>query len=317
MAYQLVADIGGTNARFAICDKGSTILQNVQVFHCAQFESPIEAIDAYLSTIKLSVEAACLAVAGPVDPKEDFVKLTNNTWGFSRNQLAKRFNLNHLSCINDFAAAATATTVVDKNDLFFLSENTQFDRTQQSCILGPGTGLGVAGILPHQTKNLIVSSEGGNRSFSPENELEDHILQFLRAERKVVSCETLLSGAGLVNIYRGVCSYHKQTPVHSESASISEAAFENDTMAHATLQAFFEILGSFSGDCALTFGAIGGVYIGGGIAPRFPEALLQSKFRERFENKLHYESYLRKIPVAIVMHSYPGLLGAAAHLKSI
>lgn len=317
MAQQLVADIGGTNARFATCDEGSTDLENVQTLCCSHFDSPIAAIEAYLSTIELSVKVVCLAVAGPVHQAEDFVKLTNNTWGFSQNQLAQKFNIGRLICINDFVAAAMATTVMPEEALFFLSEDTRFDLTQQRCILGPGTGLGVAGMLPHQGKTLVLSTEGGNRSFSPENKLEDYILHFLRSEMQAVSCEVLLSGGGLVNIYRALCSYHKQTPDHSKSAEISTAAFEGDKMAHKTLQTFFEILGSVAGDCALTFGATGGVYIGGGIAPRFSEALLQSKFRERFESKLHYKSYLEKIPTAIVMHPYPGLLGAAAYLKSI
>lgn len=317
MAQQLVADIGGTNARFATCDEGSTALENVQTLRCSQFDSPIAAIESYLATVELSVEAACLAVAGPVHQAEDFVKLTNNTWGFSQNQLAEKFSIGRLICINDFVAAAMATTVMPEEALFFLSQNNRFDLTQQRCILGPGTGLGVAGMLPHRGKTLVLSTEGGNRSFSPENKLEDYILYFLRSEMQGVSCEVLLSGGGLVNIYRALCSYHEQTPHHSKSAEISTAAFEGDKVAHETLHTFFEILGSFAGDCALTFGATGGVYIGGGIAPRFSETLLQSKFRERFESKLNYKPYLKKIPTAIIMHPYPGLLGAAAYLKSI
>ena len=317
MAYQLVADIGGTNARFALCTKGSTDLQTIQTFYCAQFDSPIAAVSEYLSANDVSVESACLAVAGPVDETEDRVKLTNNPWSFSRKQLASQINAGHLIVINDFVAAAMATTVIHSDDLFFLSDNQRFDLKQQRCILGPGTGLGVAGMLPHKGKTLVLSTEGGNRSFSPENETEDYILQFLRAELQVVSCEALLSGNGLVNIYRALCNYHKQTAHHSKADEISTAAFENDDMAHKALQTFFEILGGVAGDCALTLGATGGVYIGGGIAQKFPEALLKSNFRERFENKLNYRSYLKKIPTAIVMHQYAGLLGAAAYLNSM
>lgn len=315
--HQLVADIGGTHARFALCTKSSTALENIQVLNCKEYTSPVDAIEQYLRATNATIEAACLAVAGPVNRTEDFVKLTNSPWAFSQNQLANHFNISRLVCINDFTAAAMATTVIDPDDLFFLSDNTRLDLAQQRCILGPGTGLGVAGMLPYQGKTLVLSTEGGNRSFSPENEIEDHILQFLRRELRVVSCEALLSGNGLVNIYRGMCSYHEQTPTHSMPAAISEAAFKDDAMAHKTLQTFFEILGSFAGDCALTLGATGGVYIGGGIAPRFSEALQQSKFRERFENKLNYRFYLEKIPTAIVTHPYPGLLGGAAYLDSV
>ena len=317
MAYQLVADIGGTNARFALCEEGSTDLQNIHAFHCAQFDSPIEAILKYLSTNGVSVNAACLAVAGPVNETEDRVKLTNNPWLFSRNHLASQINCSRLIIVNDFVAAAMATTVIQPDDLFFLSDGLQFDLKQQRCILGPGTGLGVAGMLPYKGKTLVLSTEGGNRSFSPENEIEDYILHFLRAELHVVSCEALLSGNGLVNIYRALCSYHNQTADYSKADEISTAAFKNDDISHQALQIFFEVLGGVAGDCALTLGATGGVYIGGGIAPKFSEALLKSNFRERFENKLNYRFYLKKIPTAIVMHKYAGLLGSAAYLNSM
>ena len=314
MAHQLVADIGGTNARFALCDKGSTVLQNIQVLSCTQFDSPIEAIESYLSTGNTSVESICMAVAGPVDKTDDVITFSNNPWSFSQKQLANHFGSRRLIAVNDFAAAAMATTTIPPDDLFFLSKGLRFDLEQQRCILGPGTGLGVAGILPHQGKTLVLSTEGGNRSFSPETEIEDYILQFLRSELQTVSSEVLLSGNGLVNIYRALCSYHKKTARHSRTDDISAEAFNNDEMAYQSLQTFFEMLGSFAGDCALTLGATGGVYIGGGIAPRFPQALLQSKFRKRFEAKLNYKHYLEKIPTAIVMHQYPGLLGAALYL---
>ena len=313
--HQLVADIGGTNARFALCAEGSTKLKNVQVLDCKEYASPVDAIEHYLESTNVTLGAACLAVAGPVKKAMDQVNMTNNPWFFSQSQLVQRFNLSRLVCVNDFVAAATATTVIDSDALFFLSENNHFDRTQQRCILGPGTGLGVAAMLPHQGKTLVLSTEGGNRSFAPENELEDYIVHFLRSEIQPVSCEALLSGNGLVNIYRALCSREQQTPDHSKPATVSTAALEGDPMAQKTLQTFFEILGSVAGNCALTFGATGGVYIGGGIAPRFSEALSKSKFRERFESKLNYKHYLKKIPTAIVMHPYAGLLGAAAYLK--
>lgn len=315
--YQLVADIGGTNARFAIRREGSTDLKNIETLLCENFESPTEAIRQYLSDKHLTVRTACLAVAGLVDEASDTVALTNNTWKFSRRQLINQLDLERLVVINDFVAAAMATTVAEGDDLFPLSNNTEFDLGQQRCILGPGTGLGVAGILTCEGKTCIVSSEGGNRSFSPESELEDHILNLLRARQAPVSSERLLSGGGLVAIYEGVCGYFETPARLSTPGSISNAAFQKDEMAHKALHTFFELLGSFAGDCALTFDATGGVYIGGGIVPRFPEALLQSRFTERFENKLHYETYLKKIPIAIMMHPCPGLLGAAAYLDGI
>lgn len=317
MAHQLLADIGGTNARFAICERGSTTLQNIRSFYCTQFESPIEAISHYLATENVTVDSACLAVAGPVNDAEDVVTFSNNPWSFSRRELANYLHKGRLVVINDFVAAATATTALQPDDLFFLSDGLRFDLSQQRCILGPGTGLGVAGMVHCKGKTLVLSTEGGNRSFSPENEIEDYILQFLRAELQRVSCEALLSGNGLVNIYRAICCYNNQTACYRKADDISTAAFKNDDLAHRALQTFFEILGSVAGDCALTLGATGGVYIGGGIAPKFSEALLKSNFRDRFENKLNYRFYLKRIPTAIVMHKNAGLLGAAVYLNGI
>ena len=178
---RLVADIGGTNARFALCNKGSIDLENIRVFRCEQYPSPADAIKQYLAETNTSIETACLAVAGPVNEAEDSVRLTNNPWAFSKHLLAEQLGIRRLIAINDFVAAAMATTVIGSDDLFPLSPKTAFDLQQQRCILGPGTGLGVAGILPYQGKTLVVSTEGGNRSFAPDNEVEDYILHFLRA----------------------------------------------------------------------------------------------------------------------------------------
>ena len=135
---------------------------------------------------------------------------------------------------------------------------------------------------------------------------------------QIVSCEELLSGRGLVNIYRAICSYQQREVKYSEAKDISGAAAsdKNDATTSETMQVFFEILGSVAGDYALSFGATGGIYIGGGIAPKFSEALQKSKFRERFESKLNYKSYLEKIPSAILMHPNAGLLGASAYLTN-
>ncbi len=315
MSFQLVADIGGTNARFAVIETGTFELKNIQTLQCESFGSPLQAINHYLASNDIKVTDACLAVACPVSG--DTVKLTNNHWQFSRERLAHSLGLQSLVAINDFTAAAMATTVVTDNDLFYLSDELHFDLNQQRCILGPGTGLGVAGMLSYQGKTLVLSTEGGHRSFSPETEIEDYILQFLRAELSIVSCEELLSGRGILNIYRAVCSYQQENVLYSDVKSIAGAALENNQVALKTLNTFFEILGSVAGDFALSMGAIGGVYIGGGIAPRYAELLKQSRFRERFENKLNYQKYLRKIPTAIVTHEQAGLLGAAAYLTYV
>lgn len=315
MSYRLVADIGGTNARFALVKKDSSELESIQTLQCESFGSPLQAINHYLSQHDCEISQACLAVACPVN--HDEVKLTNNHWQFSRSHMKQQLELDELAVINDFTAAAMSTTVVKDAELEFLSSTTHFDCNKQRCIIGPGTGLGVAGMLSYQGRTLVMSTEGGHRSYAPENELEDFILSFLRKELGIVSCEELLSGRGLVNIYRALCSFHQKPAQFSDAESIGTAANDGDEMAVAALNQFFETLGSVAGDYALGLGAVGGVYIGGGIAPRFANVLKQSRFRERFENKLNYQSYLRDIATAIVMHPQPGLLGAAAYLDNL
>ncbi len=315
MTYHLVADIGGTNARFALVESESTELRHIHTLQCENFGSPLQAINHYLSQVEQRIESVCLALACPVSG--DKIKLNNNHWSFSKTQLAKSLGIDRLVVINDFTAAAMATTVLADDDLCQLQPGLEFNRNEQRCIVGPGTGLGVAGMLPHQGKTLVLSTEGGHRSFSPENEIEDYILQYLRSELGIVSCEELLSGRGMVNIYRAICSFHQQSVQFSDAVQIGEAAANNDEMAQRSLNQFFEILGSVAGDFALSLGATGGVYIGGGIAPRFAEQLKAGAFRQRFENKLNYQKYLRKIPTAIVTHEQPGLLGAAAYLINL
>ncbi|WMS89256.1 glucokinase [Pleionea litopenaei] len=311
----LVADIGGTNARFALVEAGSSVLSHIHTLQCESFGSPLQAIHHYLSQVSTQVSAACLALACPVSADE--IKLTNNHWQFSRQALQQGLGINQLVAINDFTAAAMATTVVADRDLRFLSKGLSFDTQRQRAIIGPGTGLGVAGMLPHQGRTLVLSTEGGHRSFAPENEVEDYILQYLRAELGVVSCEELLSGRGLVNIYRALCSFENQPLLHADAESIGNAAQSGDAMADRALEQFFEILGSVAGDYALSLGATGGVYIGGGIPPRFSDRIANSNFRSRFENKLNFEHYLRDIATAIVVHPQPGLLGAAAYLSQL
>ncbi|NVJ48838.1 MAG: glucokinase [Gammaproteobacteria bacterium] len=313
MTTQLVADIGGTNARFALVTPESGIPEQVQTLQCENFGSPLQAIHHYLSQVNTQVAAACLAVACPVNGDE--IRLTNNHWSFSKSQLQNGLGIVHLEVINDFTAAAMATTVVAGNDLCHLAPELAFDLTQQRAIIGPGTGLGVAGMLPVDGATLVLSTEGGHQSFAPENEVEDYILQYLRSELAVVSREELLSGRGLVNIHRALCSYHQQPLLFSDAESIGQAALSGDAMAKTTLEQFFEILGSVAGDCALSLGATGGVYIGGGIPPRFSSQIKRSGFRRRFENKLNFKHYLSGIATAIVMHPQPGLLGAAAYLS--
>lgn len=315
MSFHLLADIGGTNARFSVVEPGTTELQHIQTFQCENFGSPLQAINHYLSQISVNIEQACLALACPV--ANDAVKLTNNHWQFSQKQLAQSLGVSRLIAINDFTAAAMATTVLQETDLCHLKSGSVFNAQLQRCIVGPGTGLGVAAMLPEQQRTHVLSTEGGHRSFSPENDIEDYILQFLRNELGIVSCEELLSGRGLVNIYRAICSYHNKPVHYSDAEEIGNAALNDDEIALVSLNQFFSTLGSIAGDFALSLGATGGVYIGGGIAPRFSELLLASDFRQRFENKLNYQKYLKKIPTAIVMHPQPGLLGAAAYLINV
>lgn len=302
----LVADIGGSNARFACYNTKQNQLSDVEVFHCNDYDHAIDAIDAYLSN-KDKPSYACFAVAAPI--MGDEVKWINNNWHFSIQALQKHYQFKHLNIINDFDAIAYSILALTKNDFIQIGAQTPVENGPIS-ILGPGTGFGNAVLLP-QSKT-VISSQGGHSGFAPASELEFDIFRWAQQKSIGLSRENFVSGMGIVNTYHALCDIHKDKAIYHEAADITDKALsvQADKLCKLTLEVFCSFLGNIAGDQALSAGATGGVYIAGGITKRFIPFVEQSAFRPRFENKGLISHYVKAIPTYVLSSEHPGLLGA-------
>ncbi len=310
----LIGDIGGTNARFALAAaKGESFSQELTLA-CADYETAEDAMADYLSTTGTASPAViCLAVAGPVINQS--VRFTNNHWSINARELNERFPAAHIRLLNDFEAIAYSLPQLAGDDLVTIGLKQEKLRVKDEftvAVLGPGTGLGVAGLLARGGHHYAVVSEGGHVGFAPENQMQFEVLRKLRERFERVSDERLLCGPGLENIYWAIRRIHGQRGGRKKAVEIFRAAFDNSDI-HATeaLNLFYEALGQAAGNIALSLGAHDGVYIGGGILKRYPDLLKTSAFRSGFENKGRYRSLMENIPTMLITHSQPGLLGAS------
>ncbi len=308
----LIGDIGGTNARFALANPDKTGFHSVLELQCADFPTADDAIKHYLREIDASSpDAVCLAAAGPV--VDDHVHVTNNHWDISAAETRADFGIESVHLLNDFAAIAYSIPFLDDDDVLNIGPHDQrrlpLGRFNVG-ILGPGTGLGVAGLCRRSGVLVPVTGEGGHVGFAPETVLQIEILEFLRDKYDRVSAERLIAGSGLVNIYQALSTL-RGAKGRSRTAAEIFAERSDGNIAAEAVDVFFELLGQVAGDLALTLGAEDGVYIAGGIAKRYPELLGVSRFRSAFENKGRHRSLLERIPTRLIMHDQPGLLGAA------
>ncbi len=327
----LVADIGGTNARFALTDLAApnVELHEAQSLRNADFASMQHAVEHYLQSIHARPKHAALAVACPVGSDE--IRLTNRAWSFSRRELQRTLGLDELRMINDFGAVAWAVPSLERDSLVTLHGDPAAPLRGPISVLGPGTGLGVALLVgSHEHGWHAVETEGGHTSFAPIGDEERAISAWLTAQHGRTSTERLLCGKGLSEIdvvLRGasaVLPSHLPAPGDTsllrpalrEPADVVAAALEgHDLAARQTLARFCAVLGSVAGDCALIHGART-VVIAGGIVPRFIPFLRSSAFRERFLAKGRMATLLESVPIHVITHPHPGLLGAATALRS-
>ncbi|MFF5263868.1 glucokinase [Actinomadura viridis] len=309
----LVADIGGTNARFALIEGPGERPGRVRSLPTREHAALAEAAAAYLAEEEARPGAACLAVAGPVSAGR--YRLTNAGWApGTAEQVRGSLGLPVLRIVNDFEALAMALPYLAGDDLRPVGGAAPPvpDGTERLAVLGPGTGLGVAGLLPLDGRWIPLPGEGGHVDVPAATDREIEVLRLLRAEPDVGSAEHLLSGSGLVRLHRLLGVIHGVRVEPLTAARI--CAMDGDPLCAETIEVFCALLGSFAGNAALTLGARGGVYLGGGILPRIAGALDRSDFRSRFESKPPVEDYLRAIPTALIVHPGPALVGAAAFL---
>lgn len=309
----LVADIGGTNARFGVSRGMSHALDHIETLSVQDFPTIEGAVDRYVTQLgKDRPRAACFAVA--CHARDDTVTLTNSPWRFSKRAFAARFGFDRFAVANDFEALAACVPLLQSSQLEVVRSGTILPRDQK-LVIGPGTGLGVAGLAPAGEDDwAVISGDGGHIAFGPGNPREDRLLCDLRKRFGRVSAERLLSGDGLVNIYRFLALDSTGREVEKSAVEITQRAVEgSDPLAIETALLFLELLGAVAGDLALVFGARGGVYIGGGITPRLKPLLLQSRLVPRFLEKGRVSDLITPVPIYIIIEKRAGLIGARAH----
>jgi len=317
----LVADIGGTNARFALARRGSAArpeLADILQVATAEYPSLKDAAEAYLQRCGgPRPQRAVLAVASAVTG--DAIKITNNPWAFSIRELGADLGLS-LDVINDFTAMALVLPVLEAGDLLAIGEvpmREPFDARRSYAVVGPGTGLGVGGVIVEQGRGIVIQSEGGHVGFSPGTPYELELLRVLQPRFGRVSAERLISGTGLVNLHDAVRAVEGLDAAPLTPEQISEqAAADADGVCARTLQVFAELLGAFAGDVALAFGAWDGVFLPGGVTQKLLPWIAAGGFRRRFDDKGRHGAILRKIPTQVITHPQAGLLGTAVQACS-
>lgn len=312
----LVADIGGTNARFALATGYDALshqftISHISIFPSSDFETFEKAIAAFLDTIsEYQISRACLAVAGPI--LGDDVSLTNLGWQFNVHNLKAQFGFDELKVINDFAAFAYAAPFLNTTDNVVIKEGNANPQGNVA-VFGPGTGFGAASLVRAQGANSVLSCEAGHISLAAVTELDKDLIDALQAAHGHVSVETVFSGPGIANLYQAFAKIEGKDVESWDAAQIALAAAEQSCMlAEKTLDQFCDWIGSVAGDLALTFGARGGVYIGGGILPRMLPRLVQSEFNKRFVAKGIMSHFNEDIPVTLVCQDNIPFIGAAA-----
>ncbi|MFC3034089.1 glucokinase [Pseudoalteromonas fenneropenaei] len=312
----LVADIGGTNARFAIATQfdahsNTFTIEHLRIYPSADFNAFEAAISKYLDELPIPQPTrACLAVAGPI--KSQQVYLTNLGWHFNAETVQQQFGFDTLLVINDFAAFAYAAPYLDGSKNLNIKPG-QAQAAANIAVMGPGTGFGAACLVRDINGTAVMSCEAGHISLAPVTELDRQLLAVLKANNQHVSVETVFSGPGLVRLYRAMAEVKGKPAQDLTAAQIAESATSCE-ICDATLNHFCDWMGSVAGDLALTFGALGGVYIGGGILPRMTERLLHSRFIDRFSEKGLMSQYTKQIPVTLVTQENIPFIGAAACL---
>lgn len=314
----LVADIGGTNARFAIAT--SVGLQKIATLAVAHYDHCADAIEGYLRHAGVSerdLDGACLAVASPVGKGE--IRFTNSPWRFTRESLVDRFRFSRLHVINDFEALALQVPHCSTAALQTLRSSGAHPNSAR-VVLGPGTGLGVAGLIPivgadGSRRWQAVPGEGGHVAFAPADEFEVELLRYLQTVHGRVSIERIASGPGLTELYQFLCRREGASPLDGHPEAISQRALAGtDSRSLVSVRRFLAVVGGFAGDTALMFGAVGGVYLGGGILPKLLPVVSDSDFFVRFNAKGRYESWVEQIPIHVITDDTAALRGAAVAL---
>jgi glucokinase len=310
---RLLADIGATHARFSL-EAAPGVLRSVEVLRCDDYSGIVPLLHAYLARHPgTRITHAAFALANPISG--DLIRMTNRDWQFSTDVVRRELGLQTLLIVNDFTALAMALPGLKREDLLQIGGGEPQPQAVAG-VLGPGTGLGVSGVIPTVDGFVTLGSEGGHVNFAPADEREFAILQYAWREWQHVSNERLISGPGLELIFRALAQRNGVQVAQRSAAEIVSGALEaKDALCLEALETFAGMLGGAAANLAVTLGAFGGIFIGGGIVPRIAEWFATSPFRVRFEAKGRFTDYLAQIPTYVIMTPNPALFGVATILS--
>ncbi len=318
----LAGDIGGTNTSLLLSEHSNSDIQTIYKYiysskDYSDFYFMLEDFLQKCSKLKSPINAACFAIAGPVQSNK--VHVTNLPWIIKEREILRRFNIRTVKLINDFQAVGHSLASLDEKDFKTLQPGKP-DVGGPKLLVGAGTGLGIGIIVSNQTDIKILPSEGGNTDFAPRNDLDIELLQFLMQHKKRIVCEEILSGNGLIRIYdfikaKGLAEetpeLHSRLKSNDSAAEISTYGLSGkDPLAELTLHYFTQIYGAQASNFALTILATGGVYIAGGIAPKIINKLKDGTFIDSFNDNPKMKVILRNIPVHVILNTAVGLNGA-------
>ena len=319
MRHLLAVDIGGTKTLFQLSsEQGDVILE--QSYVSQDFSSFDLALAEFLNQQQIKdyrIDSACFAVAGPVSGRD--ANVTNLPWQLNADDLADKFNIDHVYLCNDFAAVAHGISCLTDDEVITLQQG-EVDDNSPRAVIGAGTGLGQALLFPETDGWRVVATEGGHVDFAPTDRIQILLLEHLIERFGHVSYERIVSGAGLVTIYEFLRAYeqHDENPdlrqamvAGDPAAAISQFALENnDSLALESLDLFIKIYGAQAGNLALTILPMAGLYLAGGIAAKNYQRFLKGPFIDAFTAKGKMESLVKKIPVRLILQPKVGLMGA-------
>lgn len=333
-APTLLADLGGTNVRFGIAhpDEDQPLIESsVRKYHVKDYASMADAARLYFKETGHEATRAIIAAAGRIDGGET-VKVTNNPWAISAKSLAKELDLEWVHLVNDFAAQSMAVMLMSPDKIVDDMGHRELEQIgkqpvpvigakdeQTFVVVGPGTGLGVGGLLIRGDKVSVLQTEGGHAGFAAHSTEDIEILKVLNLRYGRVSNERLISGQGLKNLYDAICEIAGQKPeenitqeeITRRANRPGEEKEDGCSMCTRAVESLAGIFGSVAGDLVLTLGAWDGVYLTGGMTPILLP-WIQEHFRERFEAKGRFRDTMEKVPTQAIMNPEPGLIGGTA-----
>ena len=316
---RLMGDVGGTNARFAVQEAPGAQPTQVVTYPVAEYANFDDCLEAYVGQLACArPRQAAVGIANPI--VGDSVKMTNFHWAFSIEAVRQELGFDRLLLVNDFTALALSLPMLQPEHLRRIGTGGSVDPKGAVGLIGPGTGLGVSGLLLDTAGHTVpLGGEGGHVSLAPANAREDRVVAALRDKFGHASAERALSGMGLVNLYEALCTIDGVAAKPLDPAGVTGAATAgSDARCVEAVEIFFGLLGSVAGNLALTLGARGGMYIGGGIIPRLGDWIDRSTFRERFISKGRFRDYLDGIPTFLIhAETSPALIGAANALDQL